>query len=257
MNLRSFLRLKPSSRLLVAALGCLPLGNACSSDSTTPEATTTFGVEVVSLDGQAPNGSVNVRCDRGGPAANTAAPGAGGASDGAPSAGAFSTLRVVLSLTPTDPALLFVLRPANACGSSTRCGYIHIEGLDAAGGVLSSVDTATSEGVLQLDLQQLPTRVRVSLIRGIDRKPLQNPDGTDVAVEVTPTFVAPSACAEDVPGSGGAGGENSLVAGAGAGAAAGESSMAGAGAGGDGSLPGLAGAGAGGANDAPSGAGGA
>ena len=248
MNLRSFRLLKPSPRWLLAAVGCLPLGNACSSDNATPEAATTFGVEVVSLDGQAPNGSVNLRCDRGGPTDATAAAGAGGgggdATDGAASPGVFSTLSVVLALTPTDLTTHFVLRPANACGSSTRCGYIHIEGLDAAGHVLGRVDTATSEGVLQLDLQQLPTQIRVSLIRGVDQKPLQNPDGTPVAVVVTPSFVAPSACGEDVTGSGGAGGEGSLAGGANGGA--GDSSTSGggadggAGAGGDGSLPGLA-----------------
>ena len=257
MNPRSFRTLKPSFRLLVAALCCLPLGNACSSDDAVTETPTTFAVEVLTLDGQAPDGDVSLRCDRGGPVDAT-----GGASaDGAPNAGTgvFSTLTVAVSLAPTDIVTRFVLRPNNACGSSTRCGFIRIEGLDDAGLVLTSVDTATSEGVLTLDLEHVPVKIRVSLIRGTDRKPLLNPDQTEVVTVVTPKLVAPSDCSAEVIGTGGAGGDGSTpLGGAGGAGGDGSTSLGGAGgAGGDGSTP-LGGAGgAGGADDALSGAGGA
>jgi hypothetical protein len=256
MNLRSFRTLKPSSRLLVAALCGLPLGNACGSDDAVPETPTTFSVEVVSLDGQPPEGEINLRCDRGGPA-NV---GTGGAPDDAAGPAVFSTLTVSVALQPAnDAATRFVLRPANACGSSGRCGFVRIEGLDDAGRVLTSVDTATREGVLTLDLEHLPVEIRVSLIRGTDRRPLQNPDQTDVTTLVTPNLVAPSDCGAEVigtGGAGGAGGDASTPLG-GAGGAGGAGSMPLGGAGGDGSTPlgGVGGAGA--ADDAVSGAGGA
>jgi hypothetical protein len=247
MNLRSFRTLKPSSRLLLAALCCLPLGNACSSDDAAPETPTTFAVEITHLDGQAPDETINLRCDRGGPV--DAASGTGGTPDSDAAPGVFSTLTVSVALEPADDAATrFVLRPANACGSSTRCGFIRIEGLDDAGSVLSRVDTVTREGVLTLDLEHLPVKIRVSLIRGTDRTPLQNPDLTNVATLITPNLVAPTDCSAEViagGGAGGAGGDGSTPLG-GAG-----------GAGGDDSTP-LGGAGgAGGDGDAISGAGGA
>lgn len=264
MNPRSFRTSKPSSRFLVAAVCCLSLGNACSSDDAAPETPTTFGVEVQKLDGQEPNGDVSLRCDRGGPVDAASGADAGGAPTAA-SPSVFSTLTVSVSLTPTEAATRFVLRPNNACGSSPRCGFVRIEGLDEAGVVLTSVDTATSEGVLTLDLEHLPAQIRASLIRGIDRKPLQNPDKTDVVAVVTPHLIAPSDCGSEMigtGGAGGAGGDGSTPLG-GAGGVGGDSStpLGGAGgAGGDGgdtSLPELGGAGAGGANGVLSGAGGA
>ena len=260
MNPRSFRTLKPSSRFLVAALCCLPLGNACSSDSAVPETPTTYAVEVLKLDGQSPDGDVNLRCDRGGPVDAAGGAATGGAPDAVASPSVFSTLTVSVSLEPTDAATRFVLRPANACGSSTRCGFVRIEGLDDAGAVLTSVDTATSEGVLKLDLEHLPAQIRATLIRGIDGKPLQNPDQTDVVTVVTPNLVAPSVCGAEVigtggaGGAGGAGGDSSTPLG-GAGGAGGDSSPPLGGAGGDNSTP-LGGAGGAG-GDSPSGAGGA
>ena len=261
MNLRSFRTLKPSSRLLVAAVCGLPLGNACSGDDAVPETPTTFAVEVLSLDGQAPDGDVNLRCDRGGPV--NAPSGSGGTPDTDATPSVFSTLTVSVALQPADDAATrFVLRPANACGSSTRCGFVRIEGLDDAGLVLTSVDTATREGVLTLDLEHLPVKIRVSLIRGTDRKPLQNPDQTTVATVVTPNFVVPSDCGAEVIGTGGAGGaggdSSTPLGGAGGAAGDGPTPLGGAGAGGAG---GASGAGAGGAgaggDDAVSGASGA
>jgi hypothetical protein len=248
MNPRSFRTLKPSSRLLVAALCCLPFGNACSSDDAVPETPTTFAVEVTSLDGQMPDGTISLRCDRGGPVDAAGDVGTAGAPDAVAGPGVFSTLTVRVALAPDDAATRFVLRPANACGSSKRCGFVRIEGLDDAGRVLTSVDTATSEGVLTLDLQHLPVQIRASLIRGVDRKPLQNPDQTAVMTVVTPNLVAPSDCSAEVIGTGGAGG---------AGGAGGDGSTPLGGAGGDSSPP-LGGAGgAGGTDDALSGANGA
>lgn len=243
MNPRSFRTLKPSSRLIIGALCCLPLSNACSSDDAAPEAPTTFGVEVLTLDGHAPDGDVTLRCDRGGPFDAVGGAGTAGASDAVARPSVFSTLAVGVGLTPDEPATRFVLRPANACGSSTRCGFVRIEGLDDEGGVLTSVDTATSEGLLTLDLEHLPAQIRVSLIRGLDRKPLQNPDQTDVVTVVTPNLVAPSDCSAELIGTGGAGG----AGGAG-------STLGGAG-GADNALGGAAGAG--GVDNALGGAGGA
>jgi hypothetical protein len=265
MNPRSFSFPKSGSRLLFAALSCLPLGSACSSDDAAPEAAITFSVQVTSLDGQAPDESITLRCDHGGPA-TASGTAAGGTSDAATGSGFFSTLAVAVALTPVDPASQFVLRPAHACGTATRCGYVRIEGLADTGEVLSSVDTATTEGVLELDLAHLPTQIRVSLIRGLDQKPLQNPDASDVTSSVAPSFVVPSDCGSTPTAEGGAGGAG---AGGSAEASAGESNVGGAsttptaGAGGDGSVPAAGGdgavpaAGAGGQNGASGGAGGA
>jgi len=256
MNPRSFRFSKSTARLVTAALCCLPLGSACSSDDDAPVTPTTFGVEVTSLDGRAPDASIELRCDSGGPgAADIDA--TGGARDLGASPGFFSTLVVAVATTPTDLSKQFVLRPAHACGSSTRCGYVRIEGLDESGQVLTSVDTATNEGVLELDLAHLPTQVRVSLIRGLDQEILKNPDKTDVSSSVTPTFVVPD-CVEASPG--GAGGAGGAASGGNAGEAGGDN-VGGApetpagGAGGDGNVPSPGGAA--GAESASSGAGGA
>jgi hypothetical protein len=259
MNPRSFHFSKSTARLVTAALCCLPLGSACSSDDDAPVTPTTFGVEVTSLDGRAPDATIQLRCDSGGPAA-VDIDATGGAGDVDASPGFFSTLVVAVATTPTDLSKQFVLRPAHACGSSTRCGYVRIEGLDESGQVLTSVDTATNEGVLELDLAHLPTQLRVSLIRGLDQEILKNPDKTDVTSSVTPSFVVPD-CMETSPGGlGGAGGAassgNAGEAGADNGGGAPGTPAGGAGgAGGDGTVPALAGAA--GAESASSGAGGA
>jgi len=258
MNPRSFHFPKSSPRLLAASLCSLALGGACSSEEAPPPTPITFGVEVVSLDGRAPDEAIELHCDRGGPGAldDDAAGGAGTAG-----AGFFSTLVVAISTTPVETDRQFVLRPAHACGTSTRCGYVRIEGLDEAGAVVASVDTATTQGVLELELSRLPTQLRVSLIRGLDQAPLQNPDKTHVTSSVTPSFVVPS-CSTPA-GAGGAGGAGGQDAG-GAGSA-GETSAAGAGgagpapAGGAGGAGGESGSAVGGAGgqDSESGAGGA
>jgi hypothetical protein len=223
----SFLRFSsPVSRLLVAALACLAVGNACSGDSTAPATPTTFGVQVSLLDGKPIDEPVALRCDHGGAHA-------------ADTADAFSTLAVSVSLTPLESSRNFVLRPANACGTSTRCGFVRLEALDATGGVLAVTDTVTTEGVLALGLEQLPelTQVRASLVRGVDQQPLQNPDKTVVEAIVSPTFVVPRDCAAlPIAGAGGeaasagAGGEATQPVGG----AGGQDSTALAGANGDG-----------------------
>jgi hypothetical protein len=201
--LRSF---HPYSRLLLAAAICLPLGSACSDDEAAPTTPTTFGVEISSLDGNAPGDTIDLRCDQGGPS-----DAAGGA---AAVPGAFSTLVVGVTLSPETLSTRFILRPANACGTSKRCGYVRIEGLDDAGQVVASVDTVTTEGVLQLDFAALPTQLRASLISGVTQEVLQNPDKTDVTTSVTPTFVLPAECGQP-PSAGGAGGAGGALGGAG------------------------------------------
>lgn len=237
----SSLRLSHSySRLLIAALTCLPFGSACSDDEAAPVTPTTFGVEISSLDGSTELGdAVNLRCDQGGPSEA-----AGGATA---DAGTFSTLAVGVTLSPTEPSTRFILRPANACGSSKRCGYVRIEGLNDAGQIVASVDTVTTEGVLQLTFDSLPTQLRATLISGVTQEVLQNPDKTDVTTSITPTFVVPAECGQ-APGSGGAGGDSGALGGAGGAAAA----LGGAGAGGDSTSLG----GVGGDVTAPGGAGG-
>jgi hypothetical protein len=225
MNPRSFRSSQSSFRLLVAALCCVPLGGACSSDDAAPLPPTIFGVEVTTLDGQAPDAAIELRCDRGGPTTSTG-DAAAGAPDEAAGSGFFSTLAVGVATTPTDAATQFVLRPAHACGSSTRCGYVRIEGLDDAGQVLTSVDTSTTEGVLQLDLSHLPSQLRVSLIRGLDQKPLKNPDKTAVTSSITPSFVVPTCV--DAPSGGGTGGGGGGAGGAGGASAAGADNAGGA-----------------------------
>jgi hypothetical protein len=257
MNPRSFRFSKSASRLLAVTLCSLPLGSACSSDDASPLPPTTFGVEVTGLDHQAPDAAIQLRCDRGGATTSTDEA-TGGSVDVAASPGFFSTLVVDVATTPTDASTQFVLRPAHACGSSTRCGYVRIEGLDDTGQVLTRVDTATTEGVLQLDLAHLPTQLRVSLIRGLDQEPLKNPDKTAVTTSITPSFVVPT-CVDD-PGVGGAGGAGGTegVAGAGADSAGGAGGAAAGGNGGesgDGSL--VSPGGAAGADSASGGAGGA
>lgn len=241
----SSLRLFPSySRLLIAALTCLPLGSACSDDEAAPAKPITFGIEISKLDGHSTDENVNLRCDQGGP--SDASAGAGGA---APVTSAFSTLVVSVTLSPKEPSTRFILRPANACGASKRCGYVRIQGLDDSGNVVASVDTVTTEGVLQLKFDALPTQLRATLINGVNQETLKNPDQTEVTTSISPSFVVPTECGQP-PSSGGAGG------------ALGDGGSGGATGGAGGEAANLAGAGGeaanlGGAGGEPSGLGGA
>jgi hypothetical protein len=187
----------PAQRCLLTALLSLSVAGACSSSSDAPATPITFNVAVTTLDGKAPTETVQLRCDH---------------EDGK----ALSTLAVAFAIT-TTPENNFVLRPANACGTSTRCGYARIRGLSATGEVLASVDTATTAGVLELDGLRLAevAKIEVSLFRGLDQQPLLNPDNTEVTAAVSPTFVAPSECADENLGTGGAGSGGAGGAGAG------------------------------------------
>jgi hypothetical protein len=229
MNRISPRLLSPSvQRLLLGALLALPAMDACSSSSSNePAAPITFSIEVTSLDGLSPDQPLALRCDH--------------------------TLAVGVSIS-TTPVNNFVLRPAHACGTSTRCGYVHLEALAADDTLLASADSATPEGVLELGAEQAAqlSTIRASLIRGFDLEPLQNPDKTQVAKVVTPEIVMPSDCVVGAGGAAGAGGEGSLPN---LGGAGGESAapMAG-GAGGESPIP--AAGGAAGADTTAAGAGG-
>jgi hypothetical protein len=183
MNHSPFLFLAlPRTPLLLAAVCCLSFGGACSSDSTAPTEPIVFSVMVSDLEGNAVDKPVNLRCD--------------------------GTLAVGVVIS-SEPANKFTLRPAYACGTSTRCGYVRVEGLTADGKVLARVDTSTLAGVLVVDPARLAelSQIKLSVFRGLDQQPLQNPDNTDVTAAISPVFVVPSSCVMGVGGAGGAGGE--------------------------------------------------
>jgi hypothetical protein len=197
---------RPLRPFLLAALLALPLADACSSSSDAPATPITFNIEVTALDGKAPTDPVELRCDH-------------------KSGRALGTLAVSFAIT-SIPENNFVLRPNNACGTSTRCGYVLVQALSASDEVLGSVETASTAGLLELDATRLVelAKVEVSVIRGLDQTPLLNPDGSAVAAEISPSFTAPSECSDEIVGAGGSGsGGAGPQAEAGA---AGESSMA-------------------------------
>lgn len=179
--------LTPSFRR-VACLGLFGLFavSACSDDEVVPAPQPELGVSVQTLDGYSPEGPVALRCD--------------------------GTLAVSVALSTSIENVGFVLSPANACGKSTRCGYIRVEALSAADDVLTQVDSVTTVGVLELALEQRAelAAVRVRLISGVDQTPILMKDGTEVASMVTPTFTLQEDCpAADGSGGGGQGGEAS------------------------------------------------
>lgn len=204
MNLRprTFLS-KNSSRLLLASLLALPLSAACGDDEASQEAPVDFSIAIAKLDGHDPEEQVSLRCD--------------------------NTLAVLVTISASDPKAIFTLRPANACGESTRCGYVHLEALDSEGGVLSSVDSVTTEGVLRLPPERAAelAQVRAKLIRGLDQKVVTQQDGSEVTDAVSPTFIEATDCPE-TGGEGGAGGQGG-AAGAGGSGEAGQGGAAGAG----------------------------
>jgi hypothetical protein len=215
---------------LLATLLSLPLAGACSSSSSNDAATPiTFSIEVTGLDGNAPTDTIQLRCDH-------------------KNGKALGTLAVAFSIT-SDPENNFVLRPNNACGTSTRCGYVQIQALSASDEVLGSVETASTAGLLELDPTRLAelAKLELNVIRGFDQLPLLNPDGSPVTAEVSPSFIAPSDCADEPVGAGGSGsGGAGPEASAGA-SAGGESSMTLGGASGAASSAGAGGAAAAGA----------
>ncbi|HYQ16476.1 MAG TPA: hypothetical protein VEQ58_11985 [Polyangiaceae bacterium] len=174
---------KLSQTFFFAALGCLCFGGACNNDGDTTLAPIDYQIDIVSLDSTDPTQDIALRCD--------------------------GTLAVAVAISPVGVDE-FVLRPANSCGVSPRCGYVHIDGLAEDGSVLegASVDTATSEGVLTLSAEQLPqlSQIRVALMRGVDQKPVLKLDQTPVESVAQPHFIAPSDC-DALVGEGGAGGQ--------------------------------------------------
>lgn len=212
--------LKLSRRLIFAAVGCVALaGSACGGDDTVPLEPVTYELSVTGYNGGLGN-EATVYCD--------------------------GTLAVTVSIAPADA---FRLRPANACGTAPRCGYVHFELLQG-GTVVSTADSATVQGVLRLpDPSNIENvELQVSLRSGVDQETILNADGEKAIQTVTPMLKSPTDCegtgAGGAPSGGaGAGGQPSEPA-AGAGGAGGASDA----------LPGGAG-GAGG--DAPGGQGGA
>lgn len=201
--------LKLSQRWFLATLSCVAFGGACGGDEAPPPAPVEYTITIDDLDGQGVD-SVKLRCDLS-------------------QQGEFTgTLAVTVSY---PPSLEFTPRPAFACGSSTRCGYVHLEGLTADGEVLASVDTATRQGVLVFrDRARLPelSQIRATLMRGLDQEPVLNPDDEPVEASVRPTFEQPD-CDQPAPGAGGVGGANPGLGGAGSDAGGAGSGLGGAG----------------------------
>lgn len=209
MNPLSLRSLTLLQKLLLASLASLPLGAACSTSDSAPPTPVEITLTITGIEGPKIVEPIRLRCD--------------------------GTLAVNVSIT-TVPADAFILRPARACASSSRCGYVHLEALDADGNALASVDTATTGGLLRLPTDSLAavSQITARLLRGIDDEPVLNPDKTEVTAGVSPSFQLTENC----PGQSGAGG-------AATGGAAGAPATGGAA--GDSTLPAAGGAGLGGA----------
>jgi hypothetical protein len=96
-----------------------------------------------------------------------------------------------------------------ACGTSSFCGYLRFDALSGDNAVLAHVESATTEGVLELEVDQLSllTSVRASLLHGVDNTVVKNLDGSDVVALAKPMFVVPDDCEPLTNGSGGEGGQ--------------------------------------------------
>jgi hypothetical protein len=183
MNLNSlFASLTPRllRRSVPLLLGLLAAA-ACSEDEEAPAPQPDFGIAVASLDGTAPDSAVQLQCN--------------------------GTLAVAVSLSTSIERIDFILRPRHACGASKRCGYVRVEGLDGSGSPIVQVETVTTTGLLELDptSREALAQVRVTLISGVDQKPIVNADGTEVSQVISPRFMVPSDCPVD-EGMGGQGG---------------------------------------------------
>jgi hypothetical protein len=183
--------LRRSAYLLLGLL----VAAACSDDEEAPAPQPDFTIAVATLDGKSPDEEVTLQC-RG-------------------------ELAVTVGITTSIERVDFILRPRHACGSSKRCGYVRVEGLDDSDNSLVQVETVTTTGLLQLDAtsrEQL-RRVRVTLISGVDQKPIVNADGSEVSQVVGPSFALVTDCPidEGAGGQGGAGAGGQSAGGAGAG----------------------------------------
>jgi hypothetical protein len=212
--------------LTLAAIG------ACSDDEEAPAPQPEFSLAVTSLDGRDPAEAVELSCD--------------------------GNLVVAVAISTSIKSIPFTLRPAGACGTSKRCGYLRVEALAAGDELLGRAETTTSAAVLPLPLERLDdvAAVRATLMSGVDKTPILNKDGSEVSTSVSLTSLTVQG---DCPEPGGS---------AGAGGAAGQGGAAGNGGAGAGPIEGGAGgaasggaagggqtAGAGGAPDAVAGGG--
>jgi hypothetical protein len=220
-----------SPRLLFVTLASLALSGACSDDDATVVPPVDLTLQITSVDGEGPDAVSPLRCDG---------------------------LAVVVEISPASG---FTLRPLHACGSSSRCGYVHLDALDADDNVLGSVDSVTTFGLLELpqaSLEQLAA-VRAVLLRGIDGEPVTNADRTEVATRFDVSRPAPSCEPQGMGGQGqggqGQGGQGQGGASAGAPGEAGATSAGattgGAAAGGAGGSPTVEQGGAGGTPSEP------
>ncbi|MDF3067854.1 MAG: hypothetical protein K0R38_3455 [Polyangiaceae bacterium] len=216
--------LKLSQRLFLAAtFGVTLASGACGGDDVVPLEPVTYELSVTAYNGQ-PGETVVRRCD--------------------------GTISVAVAISPVDA---FALRPANACGTSPRCGYVHFELLGVSGELLASADSATTQGVLLVP-NTVPSEelgeVRVSLRSGVDGQTIVNADGEDAVLSATPVYEDARDCEDTSVGGAGAGGAGA----GGAAGAGGQPSEAAAGAGG---VAGAPDSGAGGAGGQPVGGAGA
>lgn len=238
---------KLSSSLLVLAVGSALISGACDSSDDTQTVTPNYRVYLTRIDSavlttfERPEGACQ-------PADLDDASCEPQTKDADVSLHCDGTLAVAAAIAPPTQ---FLVRPANACGESTRCGYFHFEALDGAGELLSAVDSATTEGVLELDPAQLGelAQIRVVLTRGLDRKPVLDAAGKPIDDTRSPHFIAPTACEEPSNGGGGNGGAGGQPPEPSQGGAGGADAPGGAGAGGASDLP-EAGASVGGAGAA-------
>jgi hypothetical protein len=215
--------------LLAAPLLGVALAPGCSSDSSATDLPVELGVNIALIDGKAADDPVLLHCD--------------------------GTIAVEVTLSADPEERPFVLRPARACGTSGRCGYVRLQALDGSGDTLAIVDTATTGGVLQLATEDLArvAEIRASLRRGIDDQPVLNPDQSEVTTTVSPMFVQPSGC--PMPSGGSAGAANQAGAGGQPTGAGGAPSEVAGGSGGAAEATGGTGETAGGAETSPGGGG--
>jgi hypothetical protein len=223
----------PSLLRRYAALAlALTVVGACSDDEEAPAPQPDFSVAVSSLDGLAPDQAVELQCD--------------------------GKVVVAVAISSSIDDIQFTLRPAGACGSSKRCGYVRVEALGSDDELLGRTETTTTAAVLPLPLDRLAEvkTLRATLMSGVDKTPIVNKDGTQVTASVSPeSFTVRSDCPDPAGGAG----EGGAAGQGGAGGAGGVGGGAGGAVTSEGGAAGTAGAdaaaGAGGATEALGGAG--
>jgi hypothetical protein len=209
----ALLRRSAAVALTLAVIG------ACSDDEEAPAPQPEFSLAVTSLDGLDPAQPVELSCD--------------------------GKLVVAVAISSSIEDIQFTLRPAGACGTSKRCGYLRVEALSASDELLGRAETTTSAAVVALPLERLSevAALRATLMSGVDKTPVANKDGADVTTSVSsPGFTLRTDCAEPggSAGEGGAAGQGGAAGNGGAGAALTEGGAGGAA--GSGAIAGAAGA---------------